>query len=294
MARTARTDVATRRVGVAPDDRLLAPTRWTALAIIPVLVAGWTVLYLFPGSTQRLWAWTIAPDMTPLVMGGGYLSGAYFFSRVSAVGPWPRVGWHQVGWGFVATTAFTSLLLLATIVHWSRFNHDHAAFWAWLALYVATPLLLPWLWVRNQAHDPGPAGSDEPPMPAALRAVVAGVGAVLAVLVAVMVAAPETAADQWPWTLTPLTARTVAAFIAFPATLCLCFLLDRRWSSFEVPMRTVTIGLVLLALGAIRAREDFRGRPSVPVFVVALVGAIILLLVLQVRMGRRPTAPRPG
>ncbi len=72
------------------DDRLLAPTLWTAVMIVPVLVAAWVILYLFPQDTKALWAWTIAPSMTAMVMGGGYLSGAYFFARVATVRKWHR------------------------------------------------------------------------------------------------------------------------------------------------------------------------------------------------------------
>lgn len=137
----------------SPDDRLLAPTRWTATAIVPVLLAAFTILYLFPGRTEALWAWTIRPTMTAMNMGAGYLAGAWFFARVVRV---VRAGsWHRVGVGFLGTTVFTALLLLATLLHWDRFNHDHVSFWAWLALYLATPVLLPWLWVRNRRTDPG-------------------------------------------------------------------------------------------------------------------------------------------
>ncbi len=64
-------------------------------------------------------------------------------------------GWHRIGWGFVATTVFTTLLLVATLLHWDRFNHDHVSFWAWLSLYLVTPPLLPLLFVRNRRQDPG-------------------------------------------------------------------------------------------------------------------------------------------
>ena len=67
----------------ARDDRLLATTRWTAIVIIPVLVAAFVILYLFPSRTQDLWAWTVRPTMTPMLMGGGYLAGAWFFLRVA-------------------------------------------------------------------------------------------------------------------------------------------------------------------------------------------------------------------
>src|SRR5919206_1241889 len=89
------------------DDHLLAPTRWTAIAVVPVLVAAFVILYGFPGRTHQLWGWTIHPDMSALIMGGGYLAGAYFFTRVVQTGQW-----HRASAGFVATTVFSSLLLV--------------------------------------------------------------------------------------------------------------------------------------------------------------------------------------
>ncbi|MCA1846147.1 MAG: hypothetical protein LC792_23740, partial [Actinobacteria bacterium] len=105
------------------DDRLLAPTRWTAIAVIPVLLAAFVILYGFPGHTKKLWGWTIHPNMSALIMGGGYLSGAYFFTRVARSGRW-----HRVSAGFVGTTVFSTILMATTILHWNRFNHDHVSF----------------------------------------------------------------------------------------------------------------------------------------------------------------------
>jgi hypothetical protein len=61
------------------DDRVLKPTRVISVVIIPVLTAAFVILYLFPTRTGQLWAWETRPTMTAMVMGGGYLSGAYFF-----------------------------------------------------------------------------------------------------------------------------------------------------------------------------------------------------------------------
>jgi hypothetical protein len=276
------------RQTVVRDDRPLAPTLWTARCIIPVLVAAWVILYLFPDRTEQLWAWTITPRMTPLLMGGGYLAGAYFFSRVSFTRRW-----HQVGWGFAATTVFTALLLVATILHWDRFNHTHVSFWAWVALYVVTPLLLPILFLNNRRRDPGGPDARDVRVPTAVRAVVAAAGAAVLVLAVVMFVFPDGGVARWPWKLSPLTDRTIAAFLSFPAVMWLCFLVDDRWSSFEILMQTVTLGLVLVGIGALRARADFHGRPtgSVWVFAVALSGAMVLLVVLQAAM--RVSASRP-
>ena len=268
-------------------DRLLAPTWWTAVVIVPVLVAAWTILYLFPGRTRELWAWTIRPDMTALVLGGGYLSGAYFFVRVAR-----GRRWHHVAAGFLGTTVFTTVLLAATLLHWDRFNHDHVSFWAWLALYIVTPPLLPLLWRNNRATDPGTPDAIDVRMPRGLRTAVAVGGLLQLGVAAAMFVDPAGAARRWPWMVTPLTVRSISAFVAFPAVIWLCFALDDRWSSFRIPMQTVTVGLALVGLGALRVRDDFVGSTtSVRFFAIALGTSVVLCVALQVAMERRR---RPG
>jgi len=267
------------------DDRLLAPTWWTAVCIVPVLVAAWTILYLFPDRTKDLWAWTIKPDMSAIVMGGGYLSGAYFFARVAR-----DRRWHRVHVGFLATTLFTTVLLAATLLHWDRFNHGHVSFWAWLGLYIVTPPLLPLLWRNNRRTDPGSPEPGDVRLPSWLRRAAAVGGGAQLCVAAVLFIDPAAVADDFPWTITPLTARSISAFVAFPAVTYLCFAFENRWSSFRIPLQTATLGLVLVGLGALRARTDFVGPDwAVTGFTVALVTNLALLIVLQVVMDGRRT-----
>ena len=56
----------------------------------PVLAAAFLVLYGLPGRTTELFAWTIPPDMTPILMGAGYGAGVYFFCRVATGDEWHR------------------------------------------------------------------------------------------------------------------------------------------------------------------------------------------------------------
>ena len=119
---------------VIRDDRVLAYTRVLSLAIVPFLLVAFVLLYLFPGDTKRLFAWTIKPTMTPMVLASAYLGGAYFFIRVLRE---PR--WNVVKTGFLSVALFASLLGVATIVHWDKFNHGHVAFWLWAGLYFAAP-----------------------------------------------------------------------------------------------------------------------------------------------------------
>jgi hypothetical protein len=265
------------------DDRVLAPTRWTATLVVPVLTAAFVILYLFPGRTIDLWAWTIRPTMTAMFLGGGYLAGAWFFARVART----QHG-HQALPGLLGTSLFATMLLAATILHWDRFNHDHVSFWAWLALYVATPPLLPWLWVRNRATDPRVPAADDVLVPRPLRAVLSVAGSLALLFAIVMFVRPTAVAGSWPWALTPLTARALAAFIAFPALTMALFATDPRWSSFQLPAETATIGLTFILGGALRAQKEFlRSRGP---YTAGLVVALALLVALQVAMRRRRPA----
>ncbi len=265
------------------DDRVLAPTRWTAALIVPVLTAAFLILYLFPERTEELWAWTIDPTMTAMFMGGGYLAGAWFFARVARA----RSG-HQALVGLLGTSLFATMLLGATILHWDRFNHDHVSFWAWLALYVATPPLLPWLWARTRLTDPIVPSADEVLVPAPLRAVLAVAGSLTLLFALVMFVRPSAVTEHWPWALYPLTARVLAGFIAFPAATMALFATDARWSSFQLPAETAAIGLALILVATLRASGEFGG--SAAGFAVALAVALALLLLLQVAMSRRRPA----
>ena len=271
------------------DDRVLAPARWVAVAVIPVLASAFVILYGFPRRTEELWGWMVCPSMSGLVMGGGYLSGAYLFACVAR-----SREWHRIGVGFAATTVFSSILLATTVLHWSRFNHDHVSFWAWIALYGATPFLLPVLWWRNRRTDPGSLSDVDVRVPRRLRVAVGVGGLVQLGLAGVMFGWPHLAAEVWPWELEVATSRSLSAFVAFPAVTWAWFLVDSRWSSFRVTQQTATLGLVLVALGVPRAWDEFLGGWQTSLYLVALAGAIAANVALHLVMDRRAAGDRAG
>jgi len=266
--------------GRRPDDRVLAPTRWVSIGIVPVLCAAFVILYFFPTKTKELWAWTIHPTMTAMMMGGGYLAGAWFFARAATT----REG-HRVLKGLLGTTVFTTLLLGATLLHWDKFNHGHVSFWAWMSLYVLTPPLLPWLWFNNRKTDPGVMTESDVAVPDAVRAVVTAIGVGQLMFAVVLFVRPSLFISHWPWMLTPLTARVIAAFVAFPAVTWALFATDRRWSSFEIPLETATIGLALVLIATIRAADEFHG--AAPAYAALLLATLAALITLQLMMRRR-------
>jgi hypothetical protein len=267
---------------ISRDNRLLAPTRFVSTAVVPVLGAAFVILYLFPGETMRLWGWMVCPHMSAYVLGGGYLAGAYLFTRAARSG-----GWHQVSVGFVATTAFSTMLLAVTIWHWDTFNHGHVSFWAWLLLYVATPVLLPWLWSRNQRTDPQTFAAVDTEVPRRLRTATGIGGALQLAIAAAMFLWPDSVVGLWPWATDVTTLRVISAFVAFPAVTWLWFLFEHRWSSFRITQQTVTIGLVLTFVGTLRSRTEFRSESRFWLYVSLLMVALGLNVALYVAMERR-------
>ncbi|MFZ1411577.1 MAG: hypothetical protein WAS07_08970 [Micropruina sp.] len=269
------------------DDRILAYTRGLSLFIAPFLLAAFGALYLFPGETERLFAWTIRPTMTPMVLASAYLGGFYFFVRVVL----RERHWAAVRVGFAAVGLFATLLGLATIIHWDRFNHGHPAFWLWAGLYFTAPFLVAGAWFANQrvAADPSP---DEPRLPAAARWAIGMVGVLALVQGIVMFVAPALIIPLWPWTLTPLTCRVVGAIFCLGSA-GIGVLVDPRWVTIRLMLQVELLMLVLMLIAAGRALPEFAtDRPLTWVmlvgFLVTAVGSALLWLTDA--RGRRPHA----
>ena len=251
---------------------------------MPILVAAGVILYGFPDDTAELWAWPINPPLTALAIGGGYLSGAVFFARALRADRW-----HTMALGLPAATVLTTLLLVATILHWQLFNHDHVAFWAWLVVYLVTPVLLPALWLFNRRRDPGPGTPPGPVVPGWARTLVAAAGAGQLVVALIFFVRPSLAERYWPWPLSPLTARTLSAFLAFIAVLLLGFAIERRWTALRLLVDSAALGLALVGVGVVRAYGDLTAStPGRIAFLVVLAGYVLGLIAIRLTV-RDPT-----
>jgi hypothetical protein len=234
------------------DDRVLAYTRGLSLFIVPFLLVAFVILYLFPEHTARLWSWHIAISMTSMVLASAYLGGAYFFLRVAR-----SRHWHEVGTGFLAVTAFASLLGVATLLHWDLFLHDHLAFWLWAGLYFTAPFLVIAAWLANRRYG-APATASDVLLRPFERAIVAAVGLIALLTGVALFLAPAAMNDVWPWPLTPLTGRVVGAtFCLGGAGVGVWF--DPRWTSVRVMLQVETVMLVLMLIAAVRAHDELIG-----------------------------------
>jgi hypothetical protein len=221
--------------------------------IVPFLLVAFPLLYFFPNDTGNWWAWEIRPSMTALIMGAGYIAGAYFFVQVARA-----TRWHRVHLGFLPITAFTTFLGIATIVYWDRFEHAHVAWYLWAGLYFTTPFLVPLVWLRNRRTDPGTLeGADDRYLSRRIRSTLEAVGLGQFAVAVVLIASPSTMVEIWPWELDDLAASTLGAWFALPGVTALMMGIDGRWSAIRITLESQLIGLTLILLATVRAWEQF-------------------------------------
>jgi MFS family permease len=259
------------------DDRILPITRIVAAVIVPFLVLAFAVLFPDPNDT-KVFAWQIKPSMSAMVLGAVYLGGAYFFVRVVRSSQW-----HTVAGGFIPVGTFASLMGIATILHWDKFNHTNVAFWLWVALYFTTPFLVFAVFLRNQREWQPARGSELMMSPFATSVIVAG-GAAAIVMSGFLYLFPLTAVRVWPWPLTPLTARMLGAIFALGLA-GLGALRDRRWSSARLLLQVEGFMLVLILIAGIRAHSDFDSSNVLTwVFAIGFAATAVATVALYIRM----------
>ncbi|MDQ6838694.1 MAG: hypothetical protein M3137_10265 [Actinomycetota bacterium] len=274
------------------DDAVLPATRALSAFIVPFLVVAFVVLYGFPRETGRLFAWTIKPTMTPMTLGAVYLGGAYFF-----VMAFRATEWHTIKAGFVAVGTFASLMGVATIIHWDRFNHSHVAFWLWAGLYFTTPMLVWGVWLANRRRGSA-AGPDDVMLAPVARLLMGATGAVAVAAGLFLFLLPNRAIDLWPWTLTPLTSRVLGAIFMLGIA-SLGVITDSRWTSARLMLQVEVFMLTLILVAAARAHAELdSSNPMTWLLLVGFLGALVSAAVLSVTMSppgdrRRPQEAQP-
>lgn len=262
------------------DDRILVETRAVAAIIILVLLLAVLALYIFPQYTDQNFAWTITPLITPMLMGAGYLAGAYFFLRVLR-----ETKWHRVQAGFLPITVFTMAMLGATLLHWDRFHQGTLIFFLWTGIYLVTPLLVPFLWWRNHSTDPGTLEGHDRALPVSARWALRLLGLVGAALMLIAFIQPTLVIAIAPWKLTPLTARVGAGWGMLSSLSILAVGADGRWGAARILVESAIIGLAFMLLALPRAIADFDwSKPNAWVFTAGLAGTLVLLVAARLSL----------
>jgi hypothetical protein len=272
---------------MARDDRVLGTTRALAVVIVPFLLVAFGILFLRTDETGTLFAWEIAAPMSAMMLGTAYLGGAWFFARAAMARRW-----HHVTVGFLPVTSFATFMLLATVLHWDRFNQGHVSFVTWVVLYVTTPALVLLAWLRNRRTDPGTPEEPDLRFPRGVRAVVAAGGAFYVAVALLLLVSPEPMTGVWPWALTPLTARVIGGMLMLLGTFGLTIAGDGRWSAARIPLQSLVVALGAGLVGVVRAWDTFDpGRPFTWIYLATLVGLLLVVpagyRLVEHRLGHR-------
>lgn len=272
------------------DDRVLLEVRLIAVPVLVLLLLAVATLYVVPEKTLQNWAWTIDQPINAFAIGAGYLMGMYFFVRVLFT-----KRWHWIAAGFPPITSFTLSMLLATIVHWDRFNSGVLAYYLWIVVYIITPILVPILWWRNRMMDPGPRAVEEIQVPPLVRRAF-GISGALILLYSVMTFLfPDLLIGFFAWSLTDFTARLMAGWLSIAGVGGITLALEPRWSGWRTLLEAAYTGIIFFILALPRAWGDLDlSRPFTWVMLLGLAAVLVIFPVFYLVMGKTQRPPAVG
>ncbi len=252
------------------SDLVYPITRWVAGLVVPFLVVAFIILYFLNGHTEKLFAWEIKSPMTSMMLGSAYAGGIYYFTGVILTRQW-----HRIKVGFIPVTIFASILNVTTILHWDKFNHGTLPFFAWVSLYFTTPFIIFGLWLSNRRQDTNQPDTGEAIIPPIIRFIIGAIGVTTLAIAIFLFLNPSLMIQLWPWTLTPLTSRVMAAMFSLPGMVGLGMAMDSRWSSGQVILQSQGFSIFLILVAVLRDQSAFNwSTPGSWLFTIGLAGML--------------------
>jgi len=265
--------------------RILQPTKIGVWILFVLALANAVYLYFAPAQAQTRYAWSIKPPVNAAFIGAGFLAGTLATGLVL----FAATRWRSFETLPPALWVLATTLLAATLIHNDKFKWSFAPTWVWLVVYAGVPFVVPVLvLLQRRVAEPEPRAAPEL---RAVRGLSAVCGAVLLAGAVALFVAPTDAGKHWPWPLTPLLARAVAAWYGMVgAMLVACALGLRRRSEAVIPYATLAAWcLLLLALPLLHAGDVDRGGGE---FAAWLVVMAVLLALAALALARSLPAVR--
>jgi hypothetical protein len=228
-------DARTTRGGIHPL------TRAGIWLLFVLALANGAFLYFLPGRALTDYAWAIKPSVNAAFIGAGFLAGTLATGLVL----FATRRWRSLATLPPALWVLASTLALATLIHHDKFKFHYLPTWAWVIVYAGVPFVIPFLvWRQRRTSESEPAAD---PSLNAIRIASAILGVALIAGPAVYYLFPAHMLAHWPWALTPLLTRAVAAWYALFGTMLLtCAVGLRRPAEAFIPYATLAAWCVLL------------------------------------------------
>jgi hypothetical protein len=234
------------------------PVRVLLAVTLPFVGLQGAVLFLLPEQTDRYFSWTVVPPITATFMGAVTLAGgtlvwsslrqtSYVQARLAIVSPW----------------AFWVVMGVVTFVHLDRFHLDsphltaRLATWVWIVLYIVVPL-----WFLVVVIAVGRRGIHTParfPLSRWFRSILVLQATPVTAIGLAMLVVPHRSADGWPWSLSPLTARTVGAWLLATGVLVLHAAVENDLDRMFPAAFTWLVSGLLQGVAILRHLGDFEG-----------------------------------
>jgi len=242
----------------------------TAVEIVAIMQ-----LYFFSTSTDKYFAWTIAVPLTAAFLGAGFGAGfiLVFLYRNEKL-------WANARVALPGVLIFTLLTLLATILHIDKFHimtsSDPVAIffsWVWLAVYIVAPIVQA-VAIWQQTRISGAEPPREHPLPAWLKGAL-GVHVAIMLLVGIpLFVMPEAISPLWPWALTPLTARAVAAWLVGIGGILGHALWENEWNRIRGGALAYAVYSLMQIVALFRFSDQIKFGASFWVYILILVSGM--------------------
>lgn len=234
-------------------------------------------LFVLTEETESYFAWTITVPLSAAWLGAGYCSGIallWLSAREQL--------WRRARIVVPAVLALTLAMVVTTFIHLDLFHLEGPlgaatlAAYGWIASYILVPLSI-MLLLPRQLRAPGHDENRGLPLPSWMRVVLGAQAAVLLVIAVALLVTPERAAPLWVWTLTPLTARAIGAWLLGTGVVVAQWNWENSIDRMRIPAVTSAVFAVLQLVALARYPADVEwGTPQAWVYVIFL-GSMLLM-----------------
>ncbi len=264
----------TARVAQA-RGRMLPLTRVGVWLLFALALANGAFLYFLPSHALTDYAWSIKPPVNAAFIGAGFLAGTLATGLVL----FRTTRWRSLQTLPPALWVLATTLALATLIHHDKFKFDYPPTWGWVIVYAGVPFAIPFLVARQRRNaEPVP---DADPSLRVVRILSAIAGALLIAGATALYLFPADLAPHWPWQITPLLGRAIAAWYAMVGTMLVsCALVLRRPAEAFIPYATLAAWCALLLALPLLHRDDVSGAGA---WVAGMLALLVLAAVALVR-----------